>query len=104
MSNDVTNMNSITVGKLDDLPRAHLGHLPTPLEAIPNLSKTIGEAELFIKRDDCTGLGMGGNKVRQCEFYLGEAVAQGADTVLITGAVQSNFTRTVAAAACKLGL
>jgi len=104
MSNDVTNMKSIAVGKLNDLPRAQLGHLPTPLEAIPNLSKTIGEAELFIKRDDCTGLGMGGNKVRQCEFYLGEAVAQGADTVLITGAVQSNFTRTVAAAACKLGL
>lgn len=93
-----------TVGNLDDRPRAQLGHLPTPLEAMPNLSQAIGEAELFIKRDDCTGLGMGGNKVRQCEFYLGEAVAQGADTVLITGAVQSNFTRTVAAAACKLGL
>jgi len=81
-----------------------LGHLPTPLEAMPNLSKAISSAELFIKRDDCTGLALGGNKVRQCEFYLGEAVSQGADTVLITGAVQSNFTRTVAAAARKLGL
>lgn len=92
------------IGCLDQRPRAQLGHLPTPLEAMPNLSKTIGGAECFIKRDDCTGLGMGGNKVRQCEFYLGEAIAQGADTVLITGAVQSNFTRTVAAAARKLGL
>ncbi|MEH6455514.1 MAG: D-cysteine desulfhydrase family protein [Cocleimonas sp.] len=93
-----------SVGNFEDYPRAQLGHLPTPLETMPNLSKNIGDAELFIKRDDCTGLSLGGNKVRQCEFYLGEAVAQGADTVLITGAVQSNFTRTVAAAARKLGL
>ena len=93
-----------SIGKLDKLPRALLGHLPTPLELMPNLSNKIGNAELYIKRDDCTGLGLGGNKVRQCEFYFGEAISQGADTVLITGAVQSNFTRTVAAAARKLGL
>lgn len=91
-------------GNLGDLPRATLGHLPTPLEALPNLSKLIDTADLYIKRDDCTGLGMGGNKVRQCEFYLGEALSKGADTILITGAVQSNFTRTVAASARKLGL
>jgi len=103
-ANNVTNTEALTVGKLDELPRAQLGHLPTPLEVMPILSKAVSEAELFIKRDDCTGLALGGNKVRQCEFYLGEAVAQGADTVLITGAVQSNFTRTVAAAACKLVL
>lgn len=93
-----------SVGNFTDHPRVKLGHLPTPLEDMPNLSQATSEAELFIKRDDCTGLAMGGNKVRQCEFYLGQALAQGADTVLITGAVQSNFTRTVAAAACKLGL
>lgn len=93
-----------TTGNFQQRPRAQLGHLPTPLESMPNLSKAIGDADLYIKRDDCTGLGMGGNKVRQCEFYLGEALAQGADSVLITGAVQSNFTRTVAAAAGKLGL
>jgi len=92
------------LGNFKQRPRAQLGHLTTPLEAMPNLSQAIDAAELYIKRDDCTGLGMGGNKVRQCEFYLGEAIAQGADTILITGAVQSNFTRIVAAAACKLGL
>ncbi len=92
------------IGNLGTRPRAQLGHLPTPLESIPNLSNAMSNVELFIKRDDCTGLGMGGNKVRQCEFYLGEAVAKGADTVLITGALQSNFTRTVAASARKLGL
>ncbi len=53
----------------------------------------------MIKRDDCTGLAFGGNKVRQLEFYLGEAAAQGEDTILITGAVQSNFVRLAAAAA-----
>jgi D-cysteine desulfhydrase family pyridoxal phosphate-dependent enzyme len=59
---------------------------------------------LFVKRDDCTGLAMGGNKARQLEFYFGEAMTQEADTVLITGAVQSNFLRMTAAAAAKLGL
>ena len=99
----MTNISLDSAGNFNHRPRAQLGHLPTPLEAMPNLGKALSEAELFIKRDDCTGLAMGGNKVRQCEFYLGEAIAQGADTVLITGAVQSNFTRTVAAAARKLG-
>jgi D-cysteine desulfhydrase family pyridoxal phosphate-dependent enzyme len=57
-----------------------------------------------VKRDDCTGLGLGGNKVRQLEFYLGDAIAKGCDTVLSTGAIQSNYMRTIAAAASKLGL
>jgi D-cysteine desulfhydrase/L-cysteate sulfo-lyase len=92
------------LGRLDDLPRAHLGHAPTPLEAMPNLAAQVGEAHLYVKRDDCTGLALGGNKVRQLEFYLGEARAKGADTVLITGAVQSNFVRLAAAAACQLGM
>ncbi len=61
-------------------------------------------AGLYVKRDDCNGLAFGGNKVRQLEFYLGEAQARGADVVLITGAVQSNFTRLAAAAARKLGM
>ena len=91
------------LGKLADFPRASLGHLPTPLEALPNLGAETGR-RLFVKRDDCSGLALGGNKVRQLEFYLGEALAQRADTVLITGAVQSNFVRLAAAAACKLGL
>ena len=94
-----------TLGCLDQLPRARLGHLPTPLEAMPNLAAGLGfGGALYVKRDDCTGLAFGGNKVRQLEFYLGEATAKGADTVLITGAVQSNFVRTAAAAARRLGM
>ena len=61
-------------------------------------------ANLYIKRDDCTGLGMGGNKVRQLEFYFGEALANNADTILITGATQSNFARLTAAGARKVGM
>ena len=86
---------------IDDYPRIRLGHTPTPLDAAPNLGAALG-VELWIKRDDCTGLALGGNKVRQLEFYLGEAQARGADTVLITGAVQSNFVRLAAAGARQL--
>lgn len=89
---------------LDRMPRARLGHAPTPLEAMPNLSRSYGGRPLFVKRDDCTGLAFGGNKVRQLEFYFGEALAQGADTMLITGAVQSNFVRLTAAACATLGM
>jgi len=92
------------LGCLDALPRARLVHGPTPLEEMPNLSARLGGARLFVKRDDCTGLAFGGNKVRQLEFYLGEAQARDADTVLITGAIQSNFARLAAAAARKLGM
>ncbi len=92
------------LGRLTTLPRVALAHTPTPLEAMPNLSAHLAGAELLVKRDDCTGLAMGGNKVRQLEFYLGQARAEQADTVLITGAVQSNFVRLAAAAACKMGM
>jgi len=94
----------LRIGRLDELPRKRLGHTPTPIEPMANLSAAVGGASLSVKRDDCTGLALGGNKVRQLEFYLGEALAQGADTILITGAVQSNFVRTAAAAAAKCGL
>jgi len=92
------------LGRLSELPRARLGHAPTPLEAMPNVAARLGGIGLAVKRDDCTGLALGGNKVRQLEFYLGEARAAGADTVLITGAVQSNFARLAAAAARVLGM
>jgi D-cysteine desulfhydrase/L-cysteate sulfo-lyase len=92
------------LGRLGDFPRARLCHAPTPIEAMPNLGARIGRAGLHVKRDDCTGLAFGGNKVRQLEFYLGEAQSRGADTILITGAVQSNFVRLAAAAARKLGM
>jgi len=69
-----------------------------------NLTAALGGPEIFIKRDDCTGLAMGGNKARQLEFYLGAARAQKADTILITGAVQSNYVRMAAAGARLLGM
>ncbi|MGI9204742.1 MAG: D-cysteine desulfhydrase family protein [Woeseiaceae bacterium] len=92
------------LGALGNIRRTILFDGVTPLEFMPNLSEHCGGARLFVKRDDCTGLTFGGNKVRQIEFYLGEAVAQRADTILITGAVQSNFVRTAAAAARQLGM
>ena len=84
-------------------PRARLLSAPTPIEPLPRLSSHLG-VEVLVKRDDLTGLGMGGNKIRQLEFYLGAALAEDADTILITGAVQSNYVRAAAAAAAKLGL
>ena len=88
---------------IDKFPRIRLGHAPTPLDRAPNLGTALG-IDLRVKRDDCTGLAFGGNKVRQLEFYLGDAQAHGADTVLITGAVQSNFVRLAAAGARQLGM
>jgi len=85
---------------LSNRPRANLAHTPTPLEPMTNLRASLG-VEIHLKRDDCTGLAMGGNKARQLEFYLGEARQQNADTILITGAVQSNYVRMAAAAARK---
>jgi len=84
-------------------PRVKLGHSPTPIDHLTNLSADLG-VSIDAKRDDCNGLAFGGNKVRQLEFYMGAALEAGADTVLVTGAVQSNFVRTTAAAAAKLGL
>ena len=92
------------LGILGDIPTVALAHTPTRIEEMSNLAARVGGARLFVKRDDCTGLAFGGNKIRQLEFYLGEALAKTADTVVITGAVQSNFVRSAAAAARKLGL
>ena len=83
-------------------PKVDLGHGETPLERLENLGRRLSIV-LWAKRDDCTGLAMGGNKVRQLEYYLGRAATEGADTVLITGAWQSNFVRLAAAAARRLG-
>ncbi len=92
---------SSPLAAVDRFPRVRLGHAPTPLDAAPRLGATLG-VELWIKRDDCTGLAFGGNKVRQLEFHLGKAQVSGADTVLVTGAVQSNLVRLAAAAARRL--
>ena len=87
---------------LTDHPRVDLFQDPTPLRPMTRTSDALG-LDIDIKRDDLLPLAMGGNKVRQLEFYLGQAHAQGADTVLITGAIQSNFVRLCAAAARQLG-
>ena len=92
------------LGRIASIPRAQLFTGQTPLEPMPNLTKHCSGAKLFVKRDDCTGLAFGGNKVRQMEFYLGAASAGNADTILITSAVQSNFVRVAAAGARKLGM
>ena len=90
--------------QLSKFPRVSLAHLPTPLEYLPRLSEHLGGPEIYVKRDDCTGLATGGNKTRKLEFSMGEALEQGADTVITVGAIQSNHVRQTAAAACKLGL
>ncbi|NQV82596.1 MAG: D-cysteine desulfhydrase family protein [Rhodospirillales bacterium] len=89
---------------LSAFPRTRLCNLPTPTDPLESLSKELGGPKIFIKRDDLTGLAMGGNKARQLEFYLGEALDQGCDTVITTGAIQSNHACMTAAAAAKLGL
>ena len=88
---------------IDRFPRVRLGHAPTPLDAAPRLGAALG-VELWIKRDDCTGLAFGGNKLRQLEFHFGAARARRADTVLVTGAVQSNLVRLAAAGGRRLGM
>lgn len=84
--------------------RISLGHFPTPLEKMDNLTKRLGGPQLWIKRDDCTGLATGGNKTRKLEFLVADAVAKGADTLVTQGATQSNHVRQTAAAARKLGM
>ena len=85
-------------------PRIFLAHLPTPLERLDRLTKELAGPEIWIKRDDCTGLSTGGNKTRKLEFLMAEALTQGADTVITQGATQSNHARQTAAFAAKLGL
>jgi L-cysteate sulfo-lyase len=90
--------------QLGRFPRVPLGHLPTPLEPMSRLSERLGGPTLWIKRDDCTGLATGGNKTRKLEYLVADALAQGADTLITLGALQSNHARQTAAAAARLGL
>jgi len=90
--------------KINFPPRFPLAQLPTPLEALPQLTRQLGGPQLLIKRDDQTGLAFGGNKTRKLEFLVAAALAQGADTLVTLGAVQSNHCRQTAAAAAKAGL
>ena len=83
--------------------RLRLAHLPTPLHPWP-LPRVDAGTEVFIKRDDCTGCELSGNKVRKLEFLLAEALAKGADSVITVGGIQSNHCRATAAAARRVGL
>ena len=89
---------------LSRFPRIFLAHLPTPLERLDRLTKELGGPEIWIKRDDCTGLSTGGNKTRKLEFLMAEAEAAGADVLMTQGATQSNHARQTAAFAAKLGI
>lgn len=85
-------------------PRLPLAHLPTPFEPLPRLSATLGGPTLWVKRDDCTGLALGGNKARKAEYLLGAAQAENATVILTTAGVHSNYLRMMAAGARKAGM
>jgi D-cysteine desulfhydrase len=85
------------------IPRVDLAHVPTPILKLERLSSRLG-VELWVKRDDLTGLLESGNKIRKLEFLIGDALAQNADTLITCGTLQSNCCRTVAAVSARLGL
>ena len=89
---------------LSAFPRVALGSWPTPLDDAPRLADALGSPPILIKRDDVNGLGAGGNKLRKLEFLLGQAIEDGADTIITFGALQTNHGRQTAAACAKLGL
>ena len=90
--------------RLAALPRFELAQLPTPLHPLKNFGQALGGPELWMKRDDLTGLTGGGNKTRKLEYLVGDALVQEADMLVTVGAIQSNHTRQTAAAAAKAGL
>ena len=90
--------------QLSKYPRVKLIHSPTPLEYLENLTQHLDGPDIYIKRDDCTGLAFGGNKSRKLEFLIGDALKNKADVVITAGAVQSNHCRQTAAAATKFGM
>jgi D-cysteine desulfhydrase family pyridoxal phosphate-dependent enzyme len=98
-SNALDDLTCALLGK----PRFPLGQFPTPLEEAPALSERLG-VRVLVKRDDQTGLALGGNKVRKLEFLIGDALASGADVIVTTGGSQSNHARLTAAACRKAGI
>ena len=89
---------------LEKFERIKLGHFPTPIEHLKNISKYLGGPNIFIKRDDCTGLATGGNKTRKLEFLIPDAIKNKAELVVTVGAIQSNHARQTAAACALMGL
>jgi 1-aminocyclopropane-1-carboxylate deaminase/D-cysteine desulfhydrase-like pyridoxal-dependent ACC family enzyme len=94
----------VLTAALDRLPRIRLGCYPTPLHRLSGLEAALGYGGIFIKRDDLSGLGPGGNKLRSLEFLLGEAVEGGADRIIVSGPGQSNLCTLAAAACARLSL
>ena len=89
--------------ELDSFPKVSLGVFPTPVHKLENISRLLG-TNVLIKRDDLTGLGLGGNKTRKLEYLLADAKKQGAEIIFTTGGAQSNHAMLTAAAAGKLGM
>src|SRR5215218_6158986 len=95
---------SVLASRLSAFPRLGLARLPTPLEPMRRLSAHLGGPRLWVKREDATGLGFGGNKLRKLDYVLHEALSNSADAIVSGGVVQSNSQRQVAAVAAKLGI
>ncbi|MEA4970692.1 MAG: D-cysteine desulfhydrase family protein [Candidatus Pelethousia sp.] len=89
--------------EISSFPRLRLAQLPTPLHHLPNISALVGK-NVYVKRDDLTGVALGGNKVRKLEFLLADALNRGCDTILTTGGAQSNHAMLTAACCGRLGL
>lgn len=90
--------------RIATIDRISLAHLPTPLDHCPRFTAELGGPQIWLKRDDLTGLAFGGNKTRQLEFLFADIMAKGADTIVAGAYTQSNWCRQMTAAACKLGL
>lgn len=95
---------SSLIERIDKYHRVKLASLPTPLEKLENLTERVERFDVFLKRDDLTGLAFGGNKARKLDFIIADAVQKGADTLVTWGGVQSNWCRQVAAAAAMIGM
>ena len=89
---------------LNKIPRVNILNLPTPISELKRLSKYLGGPNIYLKRDDMTGLGLGGNKTRKLEFLIGEALSEGCDSIIMVGDIQSNCCRQAAAAAAAVGI
>ncbi|SDG22838.1 D-cysteine desulfhydrase/L-cysteate sulfo-lyase [Bosea robiniae] len=96
--------SAVSIDPVSGRPRLAMARLPTPFEPAPRLAKHLGVASVHIKREDMAGYALGGNKLRQLDFILAEAIAAGADMLIATAGSQSNFCRSLAGAAAKLGL
>lgn len=97
-------MNLTNLNKINSFLKINLLEKPTTLHALANINKLLNGVEIYVKREDVTGLGLGGNKLRKLEFLVADAKRKGADVLITSGGVQSNHARLTAATAAKLGL